>query len=270
MKHTRSGTSEPIFTPVPELTNFLTSVFTAAAISIKVKLYKDDGDEDTVRRYLRLHHILTVCHQDTAQLSGSSTLIDRTSTGIISNKPRKVGLPALETLIASKSMGMGVMALAKRESARRNLYSQFFRGPVLGTDTEEPQSFEVAQRLSPSHSEPNDPRCKLSIKEQRKGKKRKSWEEGEEATGLTQKKRKSKRENEIKGGRKERKRLKKDEEKGEVPEVRLGGKVESEPKKMARVPESSTQDDLGNHSRRKDRKKNRKRKDRENAVRHDG
>ena len=236
-----------------------------------MKLYKDDGYEDTVRCSLQVYPILTICHQDTPQPSGSSTPIDRTSTGIISNKPQKVGLSALETLTASKSTGMSVMSLAKRETARRGLYSRFFRGPVLGPDTEEPEVLEVAQRSSPSRSESNNPKRSVSITELRKEKKRKSREEGEEGTGLARKKRKSKGGDETKKERKERKKLKKEGKKGEVSEVKLDGKAESGLTNMSTAPESSMQDgDLGDRSRRKDRKKNGKRKERESAVHHDG
>ena len=249
-------------------------MFTAAATSIKVKLYKDDGDEDTVSRSLQAHTILIICRQDTPQPSGSSTPIDRTSTGIISNKPQKVGLSALGTLTASKSTVMSVISLAKRESARRGLYSRFFRGPVLGPDTEEPQASEVAQQSSPSRSESNNPRCRVSITELRKGKKRKSREEGEEETGLVRKKRKSKGGNESKEERKERRRLrklKKEGKKGEVSEVKLDGNAKSGLMKMPTAPESSVQGgDLGDRSRRRDRKKNVKRKEKESTVHHDG
>jgi len=236
---------------------FWDHVFTAAATSIKVKLYKDDGDEDT----------------DTPQPSGSGTPIDRTSTGIISNKPQKVGLSVLETLTASKSTRMSVMSLAKRESARRGLYSQFFRGPILGPDTEESQVLEVAQRSSPSRSESDNPKCSVSITEPRKGKKRKSQEESEGETGLVQKKRKSKGGDEIKEEREERKRLKrlkKEGKKGEVSEVGSDGKTESGLAKMSTAPGSAMQGgDLGDRSRREDRKKNGKRKERESTVHHD-
>lgn len=228
----------------------LNSVFTAAATSIKVKLYNDDGDEDTVSCPLvQAHTILTLCCQDTPQPSGSSTPLDRTSTGILSNKPQKVGLSALETPAASKSTGLGIMALAKRESARRGLYSRFFRGPVLGTDAEEPQVLEVAQRSPPPRSESNDQGRSGSITEKRKGKKRKSRGEDEGGTGVAQKKRKSERENETKEERKERRRLKKEAEKREVPEVMLDGEEDT-----WAAPEGSVRGAVG-YSRKKDRKK---------------
>lgn len=169
---------------------------------------------------------------------------------------------------------MNVMSLAKRESARRGLYSRFFRGPVLGPDTEELQASEVAQQSSPSRSESNDPKCSVSIAELREGKKRKSREEGEEETGLVRKKRKSKGGNETKEERKERRRLKKLKKEGktwEVSEVKLNGNVESGLMKRSTAPESSVQGgDLRVRSRRRDRKKDGKRKEKESTVHHDG
>lgn len=162
------------------------------------------------------------------------------------------------------------MALAKRESARRGLYSRFFRGPVLSPDTEEPRVIEDTQRQSPSRPEPTDLKCSMPITERRKGRKRKACGEDEEEMGIAPKKGKSKRENETSEERKERRRLKKKVKKGKVSEIRLGGEGESEFMKMTTAPEGSAQgDDLGDHSRNKNREKKRKRKDRESAVRHD-
>jgi len=48
MKRSRSGTSRPVPTSTWIRADPLTSVFTAAATSITVKLYNDDGDEDSV------------------------------------------------------------------------------------------------------------------------------------------------------------------------------------------------------------------------------
>ena len=161
------------------------------------------------------------------------------------------------------------MALAKRESARRSLYSQFFRGPILGPDIEESRVPEKTQRSSPLHLQPNDPKCSILITEQRRGKKRKSLEEDEE-TGISQEKGKSKRENETKEERRERRRLKKEAEKGKVSEAKLDDEGESGLAKISAAPESLIQDDLVDHSRKRDRRKKRKRKERGSAVRHDG
>lgn len=50
-----------------------------------------------------------------------------------------MGAPALSGSATPETMrsGLSIMALAKREAARRGLYAMFFRGPVLGPDDEE-------------------------------------------------------------------------------------------------------------------------------------
>lgn len=240
-------------------------------MSIKVKLYKDD--EDAVSRSLQAGQILTIRRQDASQPSGSVTPIDRTSTGIISNKPQKVGLSVLDPLTASKTRGMSVVALAKRESARRGLYSRFFRGPVLSSDPEEPQVLGVAQQPPWSCSKPGDPDPGVSITEQRKGKKRKSREEGEEETRLARKKRKSGKETETKEGRKERRRskLKREVRRGDASGARLDGKTERGLAKKPLAPGILVRGhDVGDRLRRKSSKKSGKRKDRESSVCHDG
>lgn len=238
-------------------------MFTAAASSIKVKLYNGDGDEDSVSRFfVRTRSILTARRQDTPQPSGSSTPLDRTSTGIISNKPQKVGLSVLTTPATSRVTGLSVMALAKRESARRGLYSRFFRGPVLGPDTEEPQVPDVARRSSPLRSELSDLRCSALITEKKKEKKRKSREEDKE-TGVALKKRKSKKETR----QREKRRLQKE---AEISDLSLDGGVETGLTEVPTPPKSSAQGNgVVDHSRKKDRKKKRKRT-KESAVPHHG
>lgn len=224
-----------------------------------MKLYNDDGDEDSVSWPLvQACAVLTARRQDIPQPSGSSTPLDRTSTGIISNKPRKVGLLAF-TSAASEATGLSVMALAKRESARRGLYSRFFRGPVLGPDTEEPQVPEVVQRSPPFRPGLSDPTPSVSVMEKRKGKKRKSREEDEEV-GMAQKKRKPKR---------EKRRLGKEAKKGEAYERRSHDEVGAGLMEELIALEGSVKDgDTAGYSRKKDRKKKRKRDESDDTVYH--
>jgi len=100
---------------------FWDHVFSAAANAIQVKI-QDDDDEVTT----------------TPQPSGSNTPLDRTSTGILSNRPTKIGAPAISApAILESVVGLSLMALAEREAARRSLYARFFRGPVLGGSDED-------------------------------------------------------------------------------------------------------------------------------------
>jgi hypothetical protein len=72
----------------------------------------------------------------------SSTLeLRQTSTGILSNRPPIVGTSCVSsgtttptTSDSSSAPRLSLLALAKRETARRGLYSRFFRGPILGPD----------------------------------------------------------------------------------------------------------------------------------------
>jgi hypothetical protein len=73
----------------------------------------------------------------------SSTLeLRQTSTGILSNRRPVVGTcvssgtttPTNATPGSSSAPRLTLLALAKRETARRGLYSRFFRGPILGPD----------------------------------------------------------------------------------------------------------------------------------------
>lgn len=165
------------------------------------------------------------------------------------------------------------MALAKREAARRGLYSRFFRGPVLGPGTEVVDSLapEAVKQSPPSRTELNELE-RISIAEKR-NRKRKCWEE--DKAGITQKKRRSKGGGETKDERKERrmlKRLKKESEKREASGASVDGRVETGLQKILDPSEGLVQDDDGTGYSRKDRKKKRKRKDqeKESRVRHDG
>jgi hypothetical protein len=67
-------------------------------------------------------------------------VLTRTSTGILSNRAPDIGTPVTDsgatTPDSSAVLGprLSLMAMAKREAAKRNLYSNFYRGPVLRSD----------------------------------------------------------------------------------------------------------------------------------------
>jgi hypothetical protein len=275
MKRSRSGTSKSYARGrVRVCANFVSSLFTAAATSINVKLYNDD-EYNVSRRFVHIPPTLTSRHQDTPRPSGSSTPLDRTSTGILSNKPQKAGLSALGTPVALQSKGVSIMTLAKREAARRGLYSRFFRGPVLGPDTEVVDSLapEAVKQSPPPRTELNElERTSIAEKRSRKRKHR----EGDK-TGIAQKKRRSRGGDETKDERKERrtlKRLKKEAEKREASGVSADGWVKTGLQKILDPPEGLVQDDDDGtgYSRKKDCKKKRKQKDqeKESMVHHDG
>ncbi|KAH9179159.1 hypothetical protein EDB89DRAFT_1925661 [Lactarius sanguifluus] len=106
---------------------FWDHLFTVAASAIQIECFSSD-DEDGDASTRNVH---------------SSTLdLRQTSTGILSNLPPVVGTPISsdditpDTASGSSTPRLSIMALAKREAARRGLYSRFFRGPVLGPDVQ--------------------------------------------------------------------------------------------------------------------------------------
>ncbi|KAK1226295.1 hypothetical protein PQX77_010768 [Marasmius sp. AFHP31] len=108
---------------------FWDHLFSAASKSIQVKISNDSDDSDS----------------DPAD-DTSVPLLKRTTTGILSNRRPTSVTPATtsgtSTPAAPQMDGpkLSLIALAKREAAKRNLYSRFYRGPVLGPDTPEEQS----------------------------------------------------------------------------------------------------------------------------------
>ncbi|KAJ7069690.1 hypothetical protein C8F01DRAFT_1113613 [Mycena amicta] len=97
---------------------FWDHLFSAASKSIQIKISSDDSDESESE-------------------SNPIAPLNRTSTGILSNRRPATGTladtsgattPDLEANVSQFSL----LVFAKREAARRGLYSRFFRGPVLG------------------------------------------------------------------------------------------------------------------------------------------
>jgi len=75
--------------------------------------------------------------------SNTTTTFKHTSTGILSNRRPVNGTPAAasgtitpdsDTTFSIGAPRLTLLATAKREAAKRGLYSKFFRGPVLGSD----------------------------------------------------------------------------------------------------------------------------------------
>ncbi|KZT18438.1 hypothetical protein NEOLEDRAFT_1173578 [Neolentinus lepideus HHB14362 ss-1] len=102
---------------------FWDHLYSAAAKAIKLKV-ADSDEEDSA---------------DTEQ--SSSVIIARTRTGILSNRRPVEGTPASSGAVtpdsgSSDSSGpkLSLLTLARKEAAKKGLYSMFFRGPVLGPD----------------------------------------------------------------------------------------------------------------------------------------
>ncbi|KAK0201792.1 hypothetical protein DFS33DRAFT_1350034 [Desarmillaria ectypa] len=117
-KKTLSG----IGTDRDEAFPFWDHLFSAAAKSIQVKISSDDDDES-----------------ETVVSTETTLTLKRTTTGILCNR-RPLG----GTLVSSSGTStpdsdlmprLSLLAMAKREAAKRGLYARFFRGPILGPDT---------------------------------------------------------------------------------------------------------------------------------------
>ncbi|ETW81669.1 hypothetical protein HETIRDRAFT_384030 [Heterobasidion irregulare TC 32-1] len=107
---------------------FWDHLFAAAATAIKVKISSDDEDMEE---------------------EGTRTFeLKRTTTGILSNRRPLIGTPASSGTATPSSDStstsrLSLMALAKKEAARRGLYSRFFKGPVIGPDDVETEMIKT-------------------------------------------------------------------------------------------------------------------------------
>jgi hypothetical protein len=139
----------------------------------------------------------------------SSTLeLRQTSTGILSNRPPVVGTCASSgastptpdsnaTPGFSSTPRLSLLALAKRETARRGLYSRFFRGPILGPD-------DVQSEMVRTEPTPATPQIPLHHDDAKKSVKQKRKIDADEESNL--------KEEGEKGERRREKRLRKDAE----------------------------------------------------------
>ncbi|KAF9533205.1 hypothetical protein CPB83DRAFT_903181 [Crepidotus variabilis] len=120
---------------------FWDHLFLAAAKSIQVKCSSDD--------------------EDSADSNPERTLaLKRTSTGILSTRRPVEGTPATSSgsstplpQTETSNPKLSLIATAKRDAAKRGLYSRFFRGPMLGpeplVDEERRLLGLVSQALAP-------------------------------------------------------------------------------------------------------------------------
>ncbi|KAJ3544614.1 hypothetical protein NM688_g5722 [Phlebia brevispora] len=107
---------------------FWDHVFNAAATAIKIKVYDSDSD-------------------DSEPSSADGLNLQRTTTGLISNRRPLTGTPVISgtatpTSESSSSSGIStpkvsVMTAAKQAAAKRTLYSMFYRGPILSSEFEQ-------------------------------------------------------------------------------------------------------------------------------------
>ncbi|KAJ3970697.1 hypothetical protein EV361DRAFT_950360 [Lentinula raphanica] len=206
---------------------FWDHLFSAASQAIKVKI--DDSDASD---------------SDELQSNAAPTL-RRTTTGILSNRrpvdvtPSSTSGISTPDCSSSQAPRLSLIALAKREAAKRNLYSRFYRGAILISEEDDPRSPNSGGSTPPTPRPAQEPVLSRS-KSKGKGKE----EEQAQVDRKKEKKRKKKRKvedvqndeledrAESKEERRERKRRKKEakakiEENMQVDEVQLKSKTES-------------------------------------------
>jgi hypothetical protein len=129
---------------------FWDHLFSAAAKAIRVRIasdHEDDGDRDqSVSVCVPLSSLFSPLKssvKDNERAGGSTLRVTRTTTGIISNRRPATGTPAIsgqttpstsEDAECAPRPSLNLLSTAKREAAKRSLYSRFFSGPVLGPD----------------------------------------------------------------------------------------------------------------------------------------
>ncbi|KAJ3757738.1 hypothetical protein EV360DRAFT_95067 [Lentinula raphanica] len=208
---------------------FWDHLFSAASQAIKVKI--DDSDASD---------------SDELQSNAAPTL-RRTATGILSNRRPVDVTPSSTSGIttpdrsSSEVPRLSLIAIAKREAARRNLYSKFYRGAILISEEDEPRSTSSSGSTTP----PSPPLAQETVlnrsKSKGKGKEGEQTQIGEKKEKKRKKKRKVEdiQNDEVEGRteskeeRRERKRRKKEakeakakiEENRQVDEVRLKSKL---------------------------------------------
>ena len=103
---------------------FWDHVFNAAVGAIQIKIATSDTDDS-----------------DASDSESPAQFQPRlTSTGILSNRRPPSGISAdsgATTPTHEGTPAVNLMVLAKREAARKGLYARFFRGPVIGPDSNE-------------------------------------------------------------------------------------------------------------------------------------
>ncbi|THV03815.1 hypothetical protein K435DRAFT_774688 [Dendrothele bispora CBS 962.96] len=211
---------------------FWDHVFTSASKAITIKI--NDSDDDS----------------DNDSTTPSAPSLRRTGTGILSNR-RPVDLPSTSSSTSGTSTPepsssttgprLTLLAQAKREGAKRQLYSKFYRALVLAPETETSQELQQQQQQQQQHrpsieeqtlsddvqaSTRSSPPTVLGVLENTESKKKRKRKE--DATG------------EMDLDRQERKRLKKEKkarkemkmkEKMERKALKAKAKLEKEAKK---------------------------------------
>jgi hypothetical protein len=102
---------------------FWEHVFAAAASAIRVNVCDSDDDDDERPKN----------KEDTPPRENTLVPLARTSTGILSHRrpAPSSARPPTDTDSSTAPRHLSLIAIAKRDAARRALYAQFFPGPVI-------------------------------------------------------------------------------------------------------------------------------------------
>ncbi|KAG8768936.1 hypothetical protein FRC16_006850, partial [Serendipita sp. 398] len=158
-------------------------VFAVAANAIEVVVHKDDDHNDDHNDDNNDDSKVTSSLVDEGGLKGSRSL-ELTQTGILSNRSpnprsndnnRDAGVNSVTTMAGSKYRKGDLLSLAKREAAKRELYSRFCRGGVIFDDQPGPvisNSIDGAERLSPAGTDGEDDEDGKAERRRRKKEKR--------------------------------------------------------------------------------------------------
>ncbi|KAF8758783.1 dna-directed rna polymerase ii subunit rpb1 [Rhizoctonia solani] len=126
---------------------FWDHLYDVAAKTIKLKLPGDESsaDSDQENQNSAIVSISTLwfllkSHPNTQQ-------VQRTHTGILSNR-RPTSLPTPSSSKSPSPSPGSILSLAKKEAARRALYSRFLRGPVITQENLEPSPVDPPQTTS--------------------------------------------------------------------------------------------------------------------------
>ncbi|KAL4073080.1 hypothetical protein V8B97DRAFT_1869086 [Scleroderma yunnanense] len=151
---------------------FWDHLFSAASKAITIKVTNDDEEEEDLPQTQPLD-------------------LKRTSTGIISNRRPTDGTPASGSVTPDPNAGphLSLVAAAKREAVRRGLYSRFFRGPVLGPDTDTSTSAPPTTSSSPA---PESTSSKIKNKRKKSGERTETEEERRKRKRLKRERREAK------------------------------------------------------------------------------
>ena len=123
--------------------------------------------------------------------SSAATTLKRTTTGILSTRRPVDGTPATSGTNTPDDVEQtgqfSLLVTAKREAAKRGLYARFFRGPVLGPDSDPLETRAVANTIRT-----DDVKVETTVTKKTKKRKQKTDDEDGEKERKKRKKEKEK------------------------------------------------------------------------------